>query len=292
MQVALLLSFVLLSFSHYGYAEQHQHRVAQQKSHVKGKVKPHASRKKSALNKGHPAAVRNMLYPFTLRLLYTPSYRFLSKYTRDVVEESKNEEGNKVSIDIAQFLPISVGLEGEFAFNQWVSLAVGGSFTWQDEFMTYEAHTDVVKDIFKQKEFNFSSKFYEYVVGSSLYGNMFDYFKLGVGAELAFRNWDHINSQTEKGKKLEERIEMTWKRVSAHLTVRRDFFLSGVGFGVGFNAILPLSDMLDRRDVSKRYIDGKLQKTEGDDSNTVGNDDDDEEDIYSVMLMPMLYVAF
>ena len=31
---------------------------------------------------------------------------------------------------------IAAGLEGEFAFNNWVSLAVGGSFSWQRKFYT------------------------------------------------------------------------------------------------------------------------------------------------------------
>ncbi len=196
----------------------------------------------------------------------------------------------KASIGIAQFLPISMGLEGEFAFNPWVSLAVGGSFTWQDEFMTYKPNSDAVKNIFKEVGLQHSSKFYEYVVGSSLYGNVFNYFKLGVGAELAFRNWNHLGSQTENGKKLEDRNEKTWKRVSVHLALRRDFFLSRVGFGVGFNASLPLGDMLDLQQESNQYIDGKLQKPEGESVNT--KDDDEEEGTYSITLMPMLYVAF
>ena len=298
MQVTLLLSLVLLGFSHYGYAEQHHHRVAQQKSRVKDKVKPLTSRKKISTKQRASVAVRNMLHPFTLRLLYTPSYRLLSKHMRDMVEESKDAKQNKVSINIAQFLPISVGLEGEFAFNQWLSLAVGGSFAWQDEFMTYAAHTDVLKEVLEQQEQSSSIKFYEYVVEASLYCNMFDYFKLGAGAELAFRNLDFMGSFTERGKKYEDRGETTWKRVSAHLAVRRDFFLSRVGFGVGFNASLPLSDMLDRQEVDKRYIDGKLQQPK-ENSNTVDdnddngdNDDDEEKGVYSVVLMPMLYVAF
>ena len=288
MQVALLLSIFLLGFSHFGHAEQHQHRVAQQKSYTKGKDKSHASHKKFS---GKQGKAHNMLYPFILRLLYTPSYRFLSEYMRDTIDKSSDLEESKVSMEVAQFLPISLGLEGEFTFNQWVSLAVGGSFTWQDEFITYEHNSEKIKNIFKQKGIHSSSKFYEYVVGSSLYGNVFNHFKLGVGAELAFRVWDHISSQTEKGKKWEDKNKMTWKRVSAHLALRRDFFLSRFGFGVGLNASLPLSDMLDRQSENKRYIDGKQQKIE--DSNTDDNgDDDNDEGLYSVTLMPTLYVAF
>ena len=273
MPVVLLLSFVLFSFSHYGHAS-------------KGKVKSRAKKVRSK-------QVHNMLHPFTLRLLYTPSYRFLSEYMRDGVEESKDREKSKASIEIAQFLPISMGLEGEFAFNQWISLALSGGFTWQKEFMTWQANSDELKKIFEEKGFNSSSKFYEYVVGSTLYGNMFNYFKLGVGAELGFRNWDHVNSQTEEKNKWEERHETTWKRVSAHLALRRDFFLARVGFGVGFNASLSLGDMLDRQMESKYYLDGKLQEQEeGDDVDKTDDDGDEDEGIYAMMLMPMLYVAF
>ena len=87
-----------------------------------------------------------------------------------------------------------------------------------------------------------------------------------------------------------DRGESTCKRVSAHLALRRDFFLPRVGFGVGFNASLALGDMLDLQQESKQYIDGKLQKPEKESVNT--KDDDEEEGIYSITLMPMLYVAF
>lgn len=289
MQVALLLSLVLLGFSPYGHAQQQQDKVAQQtsrsKDKVKGKVKPRVKKLRSK-------QIHNMLHPFTLRFLYTPSYRFLTKYMRDQIEESKDIKESKVSIEIAQFLPLSMGLEGEFAFNQWVSLAVSGSFTWQDEFMTAQPNSDELKKHFEEEGVHVSSKFYEYVVGSTLYGNIFNYFKLGVGAELAFRNWDHINSQTEEGVKLEGKYEMTWKKASAHLALRRDFFWSRVGFGVGFNASLPLGDMFDRQEETKQYIDGKLQKPEEENVITKDDDDDDEEIFYAITLMPMLYVAF
>ena len=287
---SLLLGLVLLGLPQRGQADTSKHTV--QKA-AKGKGAKRSPRNKMRSKHG---VTRSLLYPFTLRLFYAPSYRFLSKYMRDEIEESKDAMESKIQFEVAQFLPISTGLEGEFAFNQWVSLAVGGSFTWQDEFMTYKPNSDAVKNIFKEKGLQHSSKFYEYVVGSSLYGNVFNYFKLGVGAELAFRNWNHLNSQTANGKKLEDRNEMTWKRVSAHLALRRDFFLSRVGFGVGFNVKLPFGGILDRQEESKNFIDGKLQKPEpeGESSSSDNGDDDDliEEGIYSIMLMPMIYVAF
>ena len=288
MQMVLLLSLVLFSFAHYGHAQPQQDKVAQKTSRSKGKGKQRTPRKKT-----HSKQVHNMLHPFTLRLLYTPSYRFLTKAMRDNIEESKNDEENKVSLEIAQFLPLSMGLEGEFAFNQWVSLAISGSFTWQDEFVVFQPNSDELREIFKKTGYEQSSKFYEYVVGSTLYGNVFNYFKLGVGAELAFRNMDFIASQTEKGKKLEDKSEVTWKRASAHLALRRDFFLARVGFGIGFNASMALGDVFDRQNVDKSYLDGKLQKPGEGETTEEGNDDDDgDEGFYGITLMPVLYVAF
>ena len=283
---ALLLGLVLLGLPQRSQADTSKD-TAQKTAKSKGAKR--LPRKKMRSKHG---VTRNLLHPFTLRLLYTPSYRFLSKYMRDRVEEIKDAKESKVQIEIAQFLPISVGLEGEFAFNQWVSLAVGGSFTWQDEFVTLEHNSDAVKNGGGAQQW--SGKFYEYVVGSSLYGNVFNYFKLGVGAELAFKNLDSQQSLTEKGKKYEYRGEMTWKRASARLALRRDFFLSRVGFGVGFNASLPLGKMFDRQEEHKRFIDGKLQKPEpeGESDSSDNGDDFEDEGIYSVTLMPMIYVAF
>lgn len=280
----LLLGLFLFSLSHHGHAKHHQQKSA------KGEIAQKAPHKKTAESATRVTS-NSLLYPFTLRLLYTPSYRFLTKRMRDRIEESKDAKANKASIDFAQFFPISAGLEGEFAFNQWVSLALSGNFSYHGEVSTYEPNTDIIKKIFKDKEVSYSNKFTEFVVGSSFYFNVLDYFRLGVGAELAFENIAFTNSQVEDGQKFRHKYETTSKRAYAQLALRRDFFLSRFGFGVGLNARIPLGDNFDKNIERSEHIDDKPVQTPGEDVDNK-SDDDDIEEMYSLVLMPVLYVAF
>ena len=280
-----MLGLVLLSLPSLGQAEQGWHTEVAQKT-VKGKVAQRLPRKKM---RSKHRSVHNMLYPFTLRLLYTPSYRFLTKKWRDDIEESNNE---KSIMEIAQFFPIATGIEGEFAFNKWVSLAVGGNFSWHDNFMTLEI-TDAAKEENKEGiSSGFSQDYYEFAVGSSLYFNVYNYFKLGAGAELAFRNLQFNYSLTEKGKKSKIETEISWKRMSAYLALRRDFFLSKFGFGVGLNAGIPFADVFDREEEYKVYKDGEQKDIDIESDDSSREEENDDEDFYSVVLMPMIYVAF
>lgn len=124
------MGLFLLGFATHGWAsERQQLNVARTKS-TKSKAAKKSVRRKGRSKRG---TTRNMLYPFTLRVHYQPGYRFLTKEMRDNIDENKSEG---VTVELTQFFPRAAGLESEFAFNNWVSLAVGGSFTWQDKFYT------------------------------------------------------------------------------------------------------------------------------------------------------------
>ena len=141
---------------------------------------------------------------------------------------------------------------------------------------------------------DYDYKYYEFVVESSLYLNVKNYFKLGAGGGLTFANTILDIGFTEKGKKFKHEGEISWKRMSAHLALRRDFFWSRGGFGIGLNASIPLLIRFNEKEKIRRYVDGKLQKkdTETESSSDEDNDGDDDRDFYSLMLMPMIYMAF
>lgn len=290
------IAIVLLSYTNIGYADTKQHNI------VEWKTKPNKKAKRSA-SKHTPSehgVVRNLLYPFTLRVMYAPNYRFLTKKMRDSIEEAND---NGVKLEVAQFFPITAGLEGEFAFNEWVSLAVGGSFSYHGKIMAIEWDNIKVKEQLSDREWEVyksslpDSKFtyHEFVVDSSLYFNVNNYFKIGAGVGLTFRNVHSDTSFTEKGNKYKKEGVSSVKRMLAHLALRRDFFLSRVGFGVGFNTILHFADIFDKQVEEKMYKDGKLQP-EGTNNNTSNNEEkekeEDDHDSYSVVLMPMIYIAF
>ena len=120
---------LLLSFATHGQAElptthNKQHTVAGQKLAKRKAAKKRARKKIGKRVRSKRRVARNLLYPFTLRLLYSPNYRFL---TEELREESPTERGKKIKY--TQFFPIATGIEGEIAFNNWVSLAVGGKDT-------------------------------------------------------------------------------------------------------------------------------------------------------------------
>lgn len=184
------MGLFLLSFATRGGAERQQQTIAQQKS---TKSKKAAKRKRSLGRKVRSKRVtaHNLLYPFTLRVLYQPSYRFLTKDMSDAIYEDKQHEP---TIEVVQFLPIAVGLEGEFAFNKWLSWAVEGGFSWQND--TFTLKDGIYFD------------YHEFVLGSTLYV-VNDYFKLGSGLGLTFANMMTDASGSEDGKKLEVSMKTT-----------------------------------------------------------------------------------
>ncbi len=236
-----------------------------------------ASSKKPRKNKG----VRGPLYPFTLRLHYTPSYRFLSKKLQDDIAKAKNEGE---TMELAQFFPIAAGLEAEFAFNRRISLAVSGNFSWHDKLFIF-------KNV-PQNALQMDSSYREFVGRSSLYFNIANYFKLGAGVGLSFITVKTHQDITEEGKKYEFKTETSTKEMSGHLALRRDFFWSQIGVGIGLNTSMPLTDMFDIKSESR--LDGKLFTEEEEENNNNGKDKDDDDDrnLYSLILMPMLYLVF
>lgn len=249
-------------------AEGRHHTIAKRKS-AKGK-----SAKRKVHNK---RIVANSLSPFGLRVLYPPSYRFLTKQMRDKIDRAEN---NDVVAEVVKFFPIAAGIEGEFNFNNRFSLAIMGSFAYQGNLITAE------KD---GRDINLEEKigYYEFVVNSSLYFNT-DYFKLGPGAGLTFANVTSDKSKNNDGKKIEVSYKTSWKKVSAHLSLRRDFFSAqGMGIGIGLTASIYLTDMFDRSEERKVCNEGR-----GCETKTRDDLDEDNEGLYSVVLMPMIYLAF
>lgn len=104
---------------------------------------------------------------------------------------------------------------------------------------------------------------------------------------MTFANMTMDASDIEEGKKVKGSMKYSWKKMSANLSLRRDFFLARVGFGIGLTASMHFTDMLDQRVETEKCIEGEGCKT------TVRKEDDDDSDgVYSILLMPMIYVAF
>ena len=291
------MGLFLLGFATSGWAERQARAVAKQKS-TKSKV---AKRVLGGKKRSKRVTARNKLYPFTLRVLYTPSYRFLTKQIRDNIDENK-KEGRVV--EFTQFFPIAAGLEGEFAFNKWLSLAVGGSFSRQGDFYTIRSTREG-----EGTDGGWGYDYHEFVVGSSLYVNVNDYFKLGTGIGLTFANMTMDVSGNDDGKKIELTTKFSWKKMSANLSLRRDFFLTrGMGFGIGLTASMYFTDMLDRKLEMEKCKDGVCKTTikgeedmdtttsetcvNGECTTETKSKDDDNDGVYSILLIPMIYVAF
>lgn len=77
--------------------------------------------------------------------------------------------------------------------------------------------------------------------------------------------------------------------MSAHLSLRRDFFLSRVGFGIGLTARMHFTGMLDGKTEAERCVEGGGCETE---IEYQDDNDDNNDGFYSLVLMPMIYVAF
>ncbi|MDE3269521.1 MAG: hypothetical protein OYH77_04470 [Pseudomonadota bacterium] len=291
-----MLALVSLCFSQQGHANKRQHPDAKQTKQIKTAKKASSAKNKAKQTKkvkrSRPAIGKarqqrlakkrrkqtNLLHPVILRLAYTPSYRTLSKNLRDA------------DLPMKRLMPLSAGLEGEVAFSQWASLAVGGSFTYRDKIN----ETD---DPSSDEGTLMSHSFYDTIARAYLYGNVLNYFKIGAGGELAFRGVIMNAERTEDGKKQELKSDMTWKRAAATIALRRDFFLPRVGFGIGFNVSLSLGDMIDLGLTGKSYVDGKLEESHKASKKEIDDLKESdlegvEEGLYAIVLMPMIYFVF
>ena len=288
--VALLI-LGLFSIPQPGQAEQS--KIAAQ-SATKSKKMGRRVRKKIRHRRKSP---RNLLHPFTLRLLYTPSYRFLSKQMQTAITKNKD---NDIKTEVVQFFPIAAGLEGEFAFNNWLSLVMGGNFSWQNKFITYNFDKAIESAAAENVTVppssvpNFNYKYHELVAWTSLYFNAYDYFKIGGGVEIHFATLSmSAESSDPAGDTYKLSSEASRKRVSAHLALRRDFFLPHIGVGVGLNVSMPVTKTFARQTENRKYVNDKLVEDKGNaGDNTTSpssSNDDDNEDIFKVVLMPVLY---
>lgn len=278
--VGLLLSGVTTDV----LAENRYDTLAQRKSAK--------ARKKSVKRKAHSKRIAssNKLSPFILRVLYPPSYRFYTKKTRDEIDATKDRGA---TLKLAQFFPIAAGIEGEFAFNNRFSLAVGGSFSWQDNFYTIEIGDLDREQAQKLKEAQVKNdtSYYEFTISSALYVNA-NQFKLGLGIGLTFANITMDASGIEDEKKVEYSGKISYKKVSALLSLRRDFFSTGgYGFGIGLTAAYYLTDAFSARLETTQCVEGSDCETK-----TYDDADDDADDdapgFYQAVLMPMIYLAF
>lgn len=273
------LTLVLFGLSSQGWAESAQNDIAQRTSKSKSKARRTA---KKLPRVSHTP--RNFLHRFTLRLLYTPSYRWLSKQMRDDLE--KNKEKGSYHDEVAQFFPLAGGLEGEFAFNTLVSLAVGGNFVQHSNFFVFD-----FGDSKEDEVFNFDCNYLEMNLWSSLYFNVRDYFRVGGGLDVSFHKFRMEFVGEEKEKQYKVATDMSWKQMSAHLALRRDFFLPRFGFGVGLNVSVPVVEHFGKDSEQKFYVDGEPREPEAtsDDDEKLQSDD---YAIFAAVLMPMLYVTF
>lgn len=186
---------------------EHQHHTLAKRNHAKNKTRKKLAKKK-ANNKRTDA--NNILSPFTLRLLYPPNYRFMTKNMREEIDELKKD--HEIIFKVSTIFPIATGIEGEFSFNSSISLAIMGSFSWQENFFTIE-----INDRKKEKLDNkLDIDYYEFTVNPSLYINA-NYFKLGPGVGLTFANISMNNSEIDNGKKIEQTAKVSYKKISAHL---------------------------------------------------------------------------
>ena len=95
-------------------------------------------------------------------------------------------------------------------------------------------------------------------------------------------------SGIEGEKKVEHSGKISYKKVSALLSLRRDFFArGGYGFGIGLTAAYHLTDVFSIRAETTQCVEGQDCKTKIDD-----DIDDDAPGFYSAVLMPMIYLAF
>ena len=104
------------------------------------------------------------------------------------------------------------------------------------------------------------------------------------------------NSIVEKGKKFEATVKSSYKKVSGHFSLRRDFFSAqGYGVGVGLTASMYLTDAFGWKIEAKQCEDGKDCETETKTAKDVEDEDEDDDDnqgFYSAMLVPMIYLVF
>ena len=261
-------------------ASEH-HTIAKRKS------AKNTTRKNMRKKRNEHTVTTNILSPFVLRFLYSPSYRFFTEETRENIDEFKDE--GAVILKVARFFPISMGVEGELAFNNMLSLATGGNFSYHGEVSRWEAGHTEQKDAMKNAKFKWDIDYYEFTVDSSLYIKA-NLFKLGLGGGLTFTNTEIYNSIVENDKKFEQTQKNSYKKVSAHFSLRRDFFSAqGYGVGIGLTTSVYLTDAFGIRVKSEQCLDGKDCET------TTRTDKDFEDDklgIYSAMLIPMIYLVF
>ena len=205
-------------------------------------AKKRLSKKKTvSTSLGGQAQTRNLLYPFVLRVLYTPSYRLLSQHGKDVADDDG---------EIVQIFPFAGGIEGEVLFNNLLSLSLGGNFVWVDPI--------VKANNAKHRE----NSLKEINLWSSFYCNVKNYFKVGVGLTFNRRSLSGSEIETDtQGTNHKEVKTITHHTMSAHLDLRRDFFFTWGGFGVGLNIAMPFVDSFNATETNEFYEKGELKKS-------------------------------
>ena len=166
-----IIGLLLPNFATKMLASEH-HTIAKRKS------AKNTTRKKIRKKHNRHIVANNILSPFVLRLLYSPSYRFLTEKMIENIDESKDE--GDVTLKVAQFFPIATGIEGEFVFNDMLSLAIGGNFSYHGEFWGFEANNAKPKEAMKNVKNKMDVDYYEFTTNSSLYINA-NLVKIGLG---------------------------------------------------------------------------------------------------------------
>ena len=171
-------------------------------------------------------------------------------------------------------LPFAGGIEGEVLFNNLLSLSLGGNFVWVDP---------IVKDDNEQQG-DYSNNFKEINLWSSFYFNVKNYIKAGGGLTFSRRSL-YTSVEGDSYKKVEE---TTYHILSAHLDLRRDFFFTWGGFGVGLNIAMPLIDPFKASGKGENYENGELKHSVEKD---IEDDDAEDLELFSFVITPMLYFA-
>lgn len=195
---------------------------------------------------------------FGFRLLYQPSYRFLSADMLDM--------GGKNLAEVKQIYPIGGGFEGEVRVSDLLSLAVGGYYTYASPIFT-------IKDRRLQTDMIWESSGYDLNFWSGLFYRVRDYFKSGGGVGLS-RYKLHIRTDDTVDQKVHN-MDFGWYTLSVHLALRKDFRLTYGGFGVGLSAVIPVTKPFGRK---IEVDDGEAELY-----------DEHEENPFSYILMPALY---
>lgn len=199
---------------------------------------------------------------FGLRLLYQPSYRFLSPEMIDI--------GERELVEVKQFYPSGGGIEGEAMITDLLFVAAGGCYT-------YASPVFALKDERLQADMVWESSGYDLNFWSGVFYKVRGHFKAGGGMDLS-RYKLHI-WVGDAGEQKTDDMKFGWYTLSIRLSLRKDFRFTYGGFGLGLNAVVPVTKPFGK----KITVSGSGEDDETELASSY------EENPFSYILMPTLY---